>query len=357
MPKNSIEPTSEISDTIKTTKVIHVTDLFRPSVDDDDHFDLAFEYALAYTGKIELAGIVLDRSTSRNPDVLSVAQLNYISGLSIPLSVGIYGWLDKKGEISINNNIARNNGVRMILNLLEESEQAVVIHITGTCRDVAVAGILEPELFKKKCKGIYLNMGVSTNDTIKQRSLDYNVNTDRLAYQLIWKIPCPIYWMPVHDRWEPDWNVRKDIKISQNSTFYRLSQNEILPFLSEKMKRYYMFMFDKEETSNWLRYIEKSEIDSARFNSICERTDEKWCTAGFIHAAGKSVSVNGELIDDMENGVFCFRPVRVTCDKLSRTTWQFDEKATNRFIFHINDMDNYQMAMQKVIKNLFKTLP
>ena len=296
-----------------TTNVIHVTDLFRPSVDDDDHFDLACEYALAANNSINLKGVVLDRSSSRNPDVLAVAQLNYLTGLNIPLSVGIKERLRSNSDFG---HLNQNQAVKMILNNLEKSKEPIVIHITGTCRDVAVAGKIRPDLFKKNCKAIYLNMGVSTNDTVKQNNLDYNVFLDPIAYQLMWDIPCSIYWMPVHDRWEPDWNIRKDIAISENSTFYRLNQNQLLPKLSDNMKKFYMFMFEKHESSDWLTYMEDAKIDTVRFNEIGNRIDEKWCTAGFIHASGQTVTENGQLVD-LENTenvvpVFSFQPIKLT---------------------------------------------
>ena len=40
--------------------VIHQTDLFHHHADPDDHWDLACQYALAYLGKTELKGILLD---------------------------------------------------------------------------------------------------------------------------------------------------------------------------------------------------------------------------------------------------------------------------------------------------------
>jgi hypothetical protein len=40
--------------------VLHVTDLFRPHNDPDDHWDLACVYALAHQGDIDLKGILID---------------------------------------------------------------------------------------------------------------------------------------------------------------------------------------------------------------------------------------------------------------------------------------------------------
>ena len=65
--------------------MIHVSDLFRPHDDPDDHWDLACVYALACQGRVNLRGVLIDypKPERRNdPDVLAVAQLNYLTGLS-----------------------------------------------------------------------------------------------------------------------------------------------------------------------------------------------------------------------------------------------------------------------------------
>ena len=55
----------------KKTPVLHVTDLYRPHMDPDDHWDLACVYALACQGYIELKGVLIDHppenAGQRNP--------------------------------------------------------------------------------------------------------------------------------------------------------------------------------------------------------------------------------------------------------------------------------------------------
>ena len=72
--------------------VLHATDLFRPHMDPDDHWDLACIYALAYRGDIDLKGILIDHPPlnrkDRNPDTMAVAQMNLICGIYAPVAVG-----------------------------------------------------------------------------------------------------------------------------------------------------------------------------------------------------------------------------------------------------------------------------
>ena len=44
----------------KKVPVIHQTDCFHNHADPDDHWDLASQFALAYTGDIDLKGILID---------------------------------------------------------------------------------------------------------------------------------------------------------------------------------------------------------------------------------------------------------------------------------------------------------
>jgi len=59
------------------TPLIHQTDLFRPHNDPDDHFDLAVVYALAFQGRIDLRGVVIDHPPPQfdgDPDVVTAWQ-------------------------------------------------------------------------------------------------------------------------------------------------------------------------------------------------------------------------------------------------------------------------------------------
>ena len=65
---------NELEKVNKKTPMLHVTDLFRPHMDPDDHWDLACVYALAYRGDIDLKGIKREIVLKR------------------PVNVGIVGW-------------------------------------------------------------------------------------------------------------------------------------------------------------------------------------------------------------------------------------------------------------------------
>ncbi|MHC4580202.1 MAG: hypothetical protein ACYS14_02015, partial [Planctomycetota bacterium] len=123
--------------------MLHVTDLFRPHMDPDDHWDLACVYALAWRGDINIEGIVIDHppanSGDRNPDIAAVAQMNLITGTAVPVAVGSSLPLRSRDDSQTDASETDRHAVRLILDVLRQSSQPVIINILGQSRDVAIA--------------------------------------------------------------------------------------------------------------------------------------------------------------------------------------------------------------------------
>ncbi len=85
-----------------------------------------------------------------------------------------------------------------------------------------------------------------------------------------------------------------------------------------------------------------------------------WCTAGFFHAAGKSIAAEGKILPRDQAGedqVFTFDPIEVQCDTNGITSWSPAAAATKRYILHIRDDKNYSQAMTMAMRALLATLP
>ena len=184
-----------------TVPMLHETDLFHPHADPDDHWDLACIYALAYGGEIDLRGILIDfapetRAGPGDPDMFAVGQMNAITGMTVPAAVGTEKPMATREDTQADANEATLAGAKLVLATLRDAREPVIINIVGSCRDVALAGKREPDLFAEKCAGIYLNAG--TGSPIRERAADfeYNVSLHAAAYAAIFDLPCPIYWMP-----------------------------------------------------------------------------------------------------------------------------------------------------------------
>ncbi|MCX7825892.1 MAG: hypothetical protein N2689_10080, partial [Verrucomicrobiae bacterium] len=223
--------------------VLHVTDLFRPHGDPDDHWDLACVYALAHQGRVDLRAVMVDyppASRRGDPDVLGVAQMNYLTGLAVPVLVGSPRPMRSRHDTQANATPLEDAGIRAVLRLLRDSPRPVVIHVLGSCADVAIASKRDPKLFAKKCAAVYLNAGAGTPDKAKAARLEYNVNLNPAGYAAMFDLPCPVYWMPcfeeVPGKGQP-WEVM------EFGTFYRFLQSDILPHLSPRMKNFFAWMY------------------------------------------------------------------------------------------------------------------
>jgi hypothetical protein len=349
--------------------MVHCTDLFRPHNDPDDHWDLASVFALAHGGHIDLKAVLCDFPVPRranDPDIMAVAQLNYLTGLAVPLVVGAPE-KSLSGDAPGNADSARaTGGIRQLLTILRESSEPVVINVIGSCRDIALAGRLAPDLFAKKCAGIYLNAGSGTPDKAKAERLEYNVSLDPAAYAAIFDLPCPIYWMPCFEEINPAdkkamWSVR------QYGTLYRFQHADVMPHLPVRLRQYFTFMYraggnrtEPHNTTDWLRYLLGPE-DNVQQQRVSETYRNMWCTAGFLHAAGMTVAQDGEIAplegEAAGNAVFTFDPIRVTCSPEGVTEWQFDRQGTDRYIFHVRDREHYQRAMTRALIQLLGRLP
>jgi hypothetical protein len=349
--------------------LIHTTDLFRPHADPDDHFDLATAFALAVQGRLDLLAVMIDHppaNLNADPDVLAVAQMNRITGLSVPVLTGSARRLDP-AEASRPENRAESAGAIALLDLMRASRLPVVITIVGSARDVALASRLEPKLFVDKCAGVYLNSGSGTPDRAKAARLEYNVSLDPVSYAALFDLPCPLYWMPC---FEVAPGGGGPFAAGEFGTYYRFLQKDFLPQLSPRLQNYFAFMFkqgDSEKASqpetealrpSWLRYLE-----GPREEALLERQGRNyrnvWSTAGFFHAARYYISVDGQIRERKESAaasVYSFDPVRVRCGTDGITEWSPNAGSKNRFLFHVRDSARYPAAMTAALLTLLRSL-
>jgi len=354
--------------------LVHVTDLFRPHNDPDDHWDLATSYALAFRDALDLVAVLADNPenieklpelkkaladamdsgvyATRNPDVAAVAQLNYITGKEVPVTTGTI-WPGIPGEKVREDNLPKElRGVNMLLDILKRSSQPVAILTAGSCQDVAIAGRTEPRLFEEKCAGIYLNAGVSSQKPKEQ--WEWNVSLNSGAYATMFELPCPIYWMPAYHAL-----TKTGIVSGEYGTYFSFQQKEILPHLSDRLQAFFAYMLSKESGTNWLSYL----LDPANKNSAQKYFDDErgmCCTAGFLHAAGKIVTSDGEIVSLQtanEAAAFEFVPIEVRCNADGITDWRKAKKATNRWIFRVRDTTKYREAMVTALKSILVQIP
>jgi len=349
--------------------LIHATDLYRPHIDPDDHFDLATVFALAAQGRFDLLAVMIDHppaGAAVDPDVLAVAQLARITGLAVPVLTGSPRRLEP-AEASLPENGEATAGVRTLLKLLGESRRPVLISVVGSCRDVALAGRLAPDLFKAKCAGVYLNAGSGTPDRALAARLEYNVNLDPVSYAAMFDLPCPLYWLPCFEV-APGGGV--PFASGEFGTFYRFAQTDLFSRLSPRLQNYFAFMLKQGESDrahhseadalspSWLRALE-APPDEALLERQGALARNMWSTAGFFHAAGLSVTGSGGLVghdDSAAEPVYTFDPIRVRCGADGVTEWSPDPGSRGRFIIHVRDQERYPAAMTAALGEILSSL-
>ncbi len=340
------------------TPILHQTDLFHPHGDPDDHWDLACVFALARAGDLDLRGVLIDHPPpflDVSPDVMGVAQMNAITGLSVPVAVGSSVMVRARGEGIAALPAADRTGVEFVLRLLAEATEPVVITIVGSCRDVTLAGVVDPNLFRAKCRAVYLNAGSGTRRPELLGEAEYNVALNPAAYAGIFDLPCPVYWMPCFEVTPPRWQVE------EFGTFYRFTQSEILPHLSPRVQSYFAYMLSRSPSTDWLGAL-RSPPAAAELAAFGALERNMWCTGGFLHATGRTVTVDGDIVPLAKAGeraVFTFDPIAATCadDGIVRWSPTTTPGHPARHIFHVRNRERYAAAMTRAMRTLLATLP
>jgi len=338
--------------------VILTTDLYHRHADPNDHWNLATMYSLANLGWIKFAGIMCDDDRAlRNdgsflhfgdPSVESIAQLNYITGLAVPVGFGSRIPIKSKSDLDEVLKLHKKiSSVTLLLDTLQRSESKVDIHMCGSCKDVVIAYKYAPELFEKKCDCIYLNAGTYEI----QDPLEYNVSLEPYAFSQIFKIPCNIRWAPCFDR------LVYPLSPAIRSNYYKINQADMVPVMSEALKKYFNFMYGPVMDKGWLSYL-REELDTELLATWENTARQMWSTPGYLLSAGKKATLQGEIVDisDPSEAVFVYTPVNVKVTDGGIVEWE-DTSESNVTMFRNAGIETYFSAMGKVIKKLLSTLP
>lgn len=339
--------------------VILTTDLYHRHADPNDHWNLASMFSLALQKQIRFVGILCDDDRALtddgsfkhfgDPSVQSIAQLNYITGMAVPVAFGSRKPIKSKADLDA---VLRANkkisSVTLLLDALQRAENKVDIHMCGSCKDVVIAYYHAPELFAQKCDCIYLNAGTYE----KQDPLEYNVSLEPYAFSRIFQIPCNIRWAPCFDALRPYPYVP-----AKRANYFEMEQWDMLPYMSESLKKYFNYMYGLVTGVGWLSYL-RAPLDKALLETWAHDKRQMWSTPGFLLSADKCVDEQAQIKDcaDVQTPLYTYRPVHVKVTDNGLVEWK-DTTDSHIQMFENKDPALYQQQMPEVIKQLLDAFP
>jgi hypothetical protein len=336
--------------------IIHSTDLCHPYDDPDDHYDLACLFAMQ---EFDIRGIVLDLGEHQapRPGRPAVEQMFHITKRNVPNAVGLDKRLRSLDDKAIDERETFQGGVQLILSLLRASNERVVIHTAGSCRDVAAAFNREPELFRKKVKAIYVEAGNGPDG----KQDEYNVMLCPLAYLRLLESGLPVYWCPCFGK-------------QGYQTYYQVDQTQVVAACTQPVQNYFVYCLSKSKEDP-LAFI------TAGPKTLPSGSRNMWCTAPMLHAAGRKIyqraaddfvaltpgeaekaGLKGRPIE-----VFQFVPVQISLETLPAAgseekgpaplmfKVQLDHPHATTFLFHATD-PRYERILASCLKNLLTEL-
>jgi len=270
----------------KRVPMIYSTDLFQPCDDPDDNYDIALLFNME---EIDIKALIFDQAAKsahwKEVGKTALEQLSKITGKTPPpWKIGIRNPMRSVDDKALDQAEEFQGGVALILSTLEQSDEQVVMFLVGSCRDFAVAFNRNPELLREKVKAVYVCAGNGP----KGVQNEYNVGMDPYAYTRLMFSGLPIYWSPCFtDNIIHIDQPRTPDDVSAGTVFcshYIIpNQAEFLASCSKMVRNYFAYTLNRLD-ENPLVYLDRDEPAP-----LPETIRNVWCTAPFLHAAGRKI--------------------------------------------------------------------
>jgi pyrimidine-specific ribonucleoside hydrolase len=264
--------------------IVHLTDLYHPPQDPDDHFDLA---TLAALPELDLRGVILDATSrflrpapagadiARDPGLVPVSQMGYLLGRSIPVAVGPTTPLEHPGDDLSGRPAREQAGARLLLDLLEASRVPVVISVVGSARPLTAAFNKDPQLVRQKVHTVLLNAG-STGG----KKQEWNVGLDPAAYVGLWRSGLPIDWYPCATEGGAFSSSH------ERGTYWKAPHRDLLKQASRGLKAWFAYALTASPRGDIIRILEEV-IAPEVWEGLLTGSRNMWTTASLVMAAGR----------------------------------------------------------------------
>jgi hypothetical protein len=359
--------------------IVVITDCYHPYQDPGDNLDLIQGFALP---DVNLLGIILDitdafrKDTADHPTlwkdprgpreagIIPVEQLNYIFNRNLSFAVGPMSLMRSETDKMTDIPVFEQEGIRLLLDILDKSEEPVDILSFGSLRVIAVAFNRNPELMKKKVGMIHISAGT----TSKNHELgsdaganaipggEWNVAIDVPAFTRVLRSGLPIALYPCAGK---DGGFVKDV----NNTYWTLKDLSFLSKMQPKLQCYIDYAFDMKLQHNFLSAMDKGS-PYADGKKIQFEKFHIWETAIWLKATNREIVKNKQGNYELKK-VNNIKPTDIIIENslrpcllteirdAGRFQFEYTSNPTNVRIYYRSDIDENEKAMNEVIPELY----
>lgn len=358
---SSLSPSPLTSKPKAGIPLLHITDLYHPPQDPDDHLDLLTIVGLP---EFDLKGVVLDVTQkfleaapsgfdiARDPGFVPVAQLAYLVGRSIPVAMGPTSPLKSPDDPAIDRSAREQAGIAMVLDVLEDSEQPVVVSSVGSARVLAAAFNRRPELVRSKVKAVLLNAG-STGGTKRE----WNVGLDPAAYVGLWKSGLPIHWYPCATE-QGAFNANHE-----RGTFWKASHADLFGNLPQPLCAWIAHSFAGNLRGDIIRTLSE-EGRGSEWKTILSGQRNLWATASLVMAAERVLArtpdgwrfVPKSHSANLETWPWRLDAIEATVSEEGQVHWRTTANETDLRLFGRKSEAGFGIAMAEAFNALLTTI-
>jgi pyrimidine-specific ribonucleoside hydrolase len=350
-------PTSPATDKLGRIPLVHVTDLYHPPQDPDDHIDLATILGLE---EYDLRGVVLDVTQKflvaapdgwdipRDPGYVPVLQLAHLTGRAIPVAVGPTVPLAHPGDTAEDRPRSEQAGIALLLDVMEKSTEPVVISIVGSCRVLAAAFNRQPGLVRSRTRAVLLNAG-STGGA----KPEWNVALDPHAYVALWRSGLPVHWYPcatTRGAFDP---------AHERGTHWKAKHAALFRGLPPALQAWFCHGFTGNTRGDVIRALTEAGR-GAVWENVLAGERNLWSTASLAMGAGRVMArttegwrfVPAEAADGLERWPLRLDPIRATVDDDGWVRWRKATGPARVWLFGRQSGTEYGQAMTGALNAL-----
>lgn len=346
---------------MKTYPLIDLTDLYHPHQDPGDNFDILTPYSLS---DVDLKAVILDVTQRfreaiadhenphyrdpygpREPGVISMTQLNYLYGRTVPFAMGPFDLMRSVSDPLDWLPRGQQQGIELMLQTLREAAEPVDILVFSSCRALAAAYNRDPALLRAKVKRVHLSAGSSGG------YLEWNVMLDPQAFVCVMRSELSVALYPCAT---PQGPFDKDCF----NTYWHLGSMDFVRRMDPRLQAYLCFVYERALRHDWLAAVEHAP-ESARLEPFANISQHVWETPIWLLATDRAVvrdrTGTCRIVkrDEIRTGDVDFtgtlRPCAMKVEDGGLVSFSFENPSGHRWIYHRPDPDTMEHAYQAVL--------